>query len=443
MKHEAAVERYREHFNRFESGLNGGIATPLHETRRQAIHSLEKLGFPTLRQEDWRYTNLGPLLEADMIPAHAAAGSPVDVPDLMAFRKGLEDAWTMVFVDGVFSPSHSDLSDLPEGLTIESIDGLLRGGSALPDDMHVDVSDGTKAFPALNAAFLTDGAVIRAARGFTAQRVIHLLLLASGSAIPLLIQPRIHIHADDGSELRVVETHGALSDNALYCSNLAVSIHVGRNARLEHVVIQQQSRHAYHIASLHARIERDGTYSNKYFGIGSKLTRNEVAAVLADEHSETILEGLYLPAESQHMDHFTVIDHATPNCESHELYKGILSDNARAVFSGRIIVRQDAQKTNAKQSNKNLLLSDDARINTKPQLEIYADDVKCTHGATVGQLDDNALFYLRSRGISETEATAILSYAFAAELVERVSIDTLRPVLRQMINTRLDHGNTN
>jgi Fe-S cluster assembly protein SufD len=217
-------------------------------------------------------------------------------------------------------------------------------------------------------------------------------------------------------------------------------VEVGPNAKLEHVVVQRENTQAFHIGMTHARVARDARYSNRYFGFGAALTRNNITAVFEGEHGETVLEGLYLPTETQHMDHFTVIDHAQPHCESHELYKGILDDSTRAVFSGRIIVRQDAQKTNAKQSNNNLLLSDDAKVNTKPQLEIYADDVKCTHGATVGRLSEDALFYLRSRGIDAAQARGLLAHAFAAELVDRVTIDSMHDILNAQINARLDRS---
>ncbi len=440
MKHEQALQRYREHFDRFERALNGESNTHIHAMRREALSALERIGFPTLKQEDWRYTNIGPLLDADMVPSTPGLSASVDDAALEALRAGLEDAIFLVFIDGNFSPSLSKFADLPDGLTVQSIDGLLHdASSALPTDMRVDASEGTQPFPALNGAFLTDGAVIRLRRNIDCERVVHILYFASSASAPLLIQPRLHIVAEEGSALRIVEQY-ASSQNSGYFTNAVVTVEVGPNAEVEHLVMQRESLASFHIGATYARIARDGRYRNRYFGFGAALTRNSVTATFEGEHAEAVLEGMYLPTGTQLMDHFTVIDHAYPNCESHELYKGILNDKARAVFSGRIIVRPDAQKTNAKQSNNNLLLSDDARINTKPQLEIYADDVKCTHGATVGRLDDDALFYLRSRGIGEAQAVSLLSHAFASELVDRVKIEPLRETLNNLINSRLDRG---
>ncbi len=442
MKNEQAVIRYREYFDRFERTLNGESGTPLHGLRREAIGTLERLGFPTLKQEDWRFTNIGPLLDTDFIPASPDSGALPERSKLQPFLEGLDDALTMVFVDGSFVPALSTIDGIPEGLMLRSIAEMTKLDSALPGGMNADVSEGTQAFPALNAAFLLDGAYIRLRRNVTCDRVVHLLLLATASDVPLLIQPRIHIAVEEGASLKVVEQYASLAGGT-YFTNAAVSVEVGRNAGLEHVVVQNESIQAFHIGMTQARIARDGRYSNRYFGFGSALTRSNITTVFDGEHAESVLEGLYLPTGTQHMDHFTLIDHAQPNCESHELYKGILNDSTRAVFSGRIIVRQDAQKTNAKQSNNNLLLSDDARVNTKPQLEIYADDVKCTHGATIGRLSDDALFYLRSRGIGEAQATSLLSHAFAAELVARVSIEPLRDVLNAHIHARLDRSTIN
>jgi Fe-S cluster assembly protein SufD len=418
MKNEQAVLRYREYFDRFESTLNGESGTPLHGLRREAIGTVERLGFPTLKQEDWRFTNIGPLLDTDFIPATPVAGALPQRSELQPFLAGLTDALTMVFLDGSYVSALSTVDTLPDGLTVRSLADMTELDSALPGGMDADISDGTQAFPALNAAFLLDGAYIRLRRGIACDRVVHLLVLSSATDTPLLIQPRIHIAVE----------------------NAAVSVEVASNAVLEHVVVQQENTQAFHIGMTHARVARDGRYSNRYFGFGGALTRNNITAVFDGENAEAVLEGLYLPTGTQHMDHFTIIDHAQPHCESHELYKGILGDSTRAVFSGRIIVRQDAQKTNAKQSNNNLLLSDDAKVNTKPQLEIYADDVKCTHGATVGRLSDDALFYLRSRGIDAGQARSILAHAFAAELVDRVTIESMHDSLNALINARLNRS---
>jgi Fe-S cluster assembly protein SufD len=439
MKNEQAVLRYREYFDRFESTLNGESGTPLHGLRREAIGTVERLGFPTLKQEDWRFTNIGPLLDTDFIPATPVAGALPQRSELQPFLAGLTDALTMVFLDGSYVSALSTVDTLPDGLTVRSLADMTELDSALPGGMDADISDGTQAFPALNAAFLLDGAYIRLRRGIACDRVVHLLVLSSATDTPLLIQPRIHIAVEAGASLRVVEQYASLGSGAHF-TNAAVSVEVASNAVLEHVVVQQENTQAFHIGMTHARVARDGRYSNRYFGFGGALTRNNITAVFDGENAEAVLEGLYLPTGTQHMDHFTIIDHAQPHCESHELYKGILGDSTRAVFSGRIIVRQDAQKTNAKQSNNNLLLSDDAKVNTKPQLEIYADDVKCTHGATVGRLSDDALFYLRSRGIDAGQARSILAHAFAAELVDRVTIESMHDSLNALINARLNRS---
>jgi len=433
MNHEHAIQHYAELFRRFEATLNGASSSPIHVQRKRAMEALLADGFPTMKHEDWRYTNLKPLFASEFFPAYTR---PIDeLPDITHACAGLETACRLTFVDGIFTPALSDLLRLPDGVFVQSLADALQEGDAQLDLLFGDRLL-THPFAALNTAFAMEGAIIRVEKQTQCSMPLHILCVTSKGQNAVITQPRIIIDVEAESSLRIVEHYTGSESNNCF-TNVIVQGSIGPNASLDHTVIQDQHEQAFHVAGTHVRIDRNGRYSNRYFGLGGMLTRNSILAVLDSEGADCVLDGLYLPSGSQHMDHFTIIDHSSSHCTSHEHYKGILADKARAVFSGRIIVRPGAQKTDAKQSNNNLLLSDEALLDTKPQLEIYADDVKCTHGATVGRLDEEALFYLRSRGLSRAHAHSLLSFAFAGEVVERIPIETLREVVDGMIHRRL------
>jgi Fe-S cluster assembly protein SufD len=293
----------------------------------------------------------------------------------------------------------------------------------------------TQAFVALNTAFTEDGAFLHIPANAVVPEPVHILYLTTAGA-RAVTHPRTIIVAGDNSQARIIESYGG-HDGDRYLTNAVTEVVVGENANIEHYRVQREGHHACHVSSTYVFLERSGVFAQQAFTFGGALVRNDVNASLGAEGITCTLNGLYLANGTRLVGNFTSIDHAKPHCESHEVYKGMLDGQARAVFNGKIFVRPQAQKTDAKQTNQVLLLSDDATINTKPQLEIFADDVKCTHGATVGQLDDTALFYLRARGIGHQQARAMLVHAFASDVIDRVKIEPLRESLEETLLTEL------
>ncbi|MCB2206137.1 Fe-S cluster assembly protein SufD [bacterium] len=439
MKNEHALSTVRKRFEEFEQGLNGGAATPRHAQRKSAIARFLERGFPTMRDEEWRYTNINAILETDFAPASVPTAETLSAIDAAGFLPGLKDMHRLVFVDGHYvealsvpGPTVPGLAVLPLSVAIEEQPDLVQRSNTGIDD------SAENPFASLNAAFAQEGAFIHAAAGTVCETPIHLLFLSTGGSAASA-HPRIHILAEDHAELSIIEQHAALGEGN-YFRNIVTEAVVGTETHVRVYKIQDEAEDARHVASAYARVAGRGEFQNHYFGFGSALLRNNLHTVLEDEYAECRINGVFIPHGSQHMDHHTVIDHASANCNSHELYKGILNDSARGVFSGRIIVRKDSQKTDAKQSNNNLLLSDNAQIDTKPQLEIWADDVKCTHGATIGRIDEEAMFYLRSRGVPEALAGNILSYAFASELLSHVKTPALHDYLDHAIHERLERS---
>ena len=315
---------------------------------------------------------------------------------------------------------------MPGDVTVASLAGVLQGRSSVVEPyLGKFASHKTHSFVALNTAFIRDGAVVIIPEGAVVEEPIHLLFFSTTAGEPTVSHPRVLIVAGRNSRATVIESYLGPAGH-IYFTNAVTEVVLAENARLDHYKVQHESDEAFHIATMQVRLERDSNFSSHAITLGAALGRNEVNAYLNATGCECTLNGLYLAAGQQVVDNHTRIDHAQPHCASHELYKGILDDEARGVFNGKIYVHQDAQKTDAKQTNKTLLLSQDAVINTKPQLEIFADDVKCTHGATIGQLDDESLFYLRSRGIGVEEARAILTFAFANDIIRRIAVAPLR-----------------
>ena len=421
-------------------------AGPLGSLRDDAFRCFDRLGFPTTRLEEWRFTNIAPIVDTPFQAAGAAAGFGREVLDTLQLpRPGGPE---LVFVNGRFAPDLSDASGLPPGARVRSLAAIAGGGAEGLDAAEAGRLDAVApylgrlarferhAFTALNTAFLADGAVVEVDGGVVLERPIHLLFASSSPAAPVLSQPRVLIVAGASSEVRVVESHAGAGETP-YLSNSVTEVSVAENAVVDHYTVVREADAAFHVGSLAVRIGRAGNFSSHAITAGGAIVRNEAAVVLGGEGGECTLNGLYLANGRQLVDNQTTIDHAMPHCDSHELYKGILDGRSRAVFNGKIIVRLDAQKTDAKQSNKALLLSEDAQITTKPQLEIFADDVKCTHGATVGQLDADALFYLRSRALSEAQARQLLIHAFAADLLGHIKVEAIRRQLDALLLERL------
>jgi Fe-S cluster assembly protein SufD len=403
--------------------------------REEAWRRFLSLGFPTTRDEDWRFTNVAPIVEGEFrLQLPLTDGLHVDVSP---FRLPGEAAAELVYVNGRYIPELSRLGYLPTGSRVESLGRSLatRGDELEPFVTRVAPFD-RNPFVALNTAFLDEGACIQLPAGAIVEKPIHVLFVAQNGGRSLMTHPRVVIVCGANSQASIVETYAGVV-GARYFTNTVVEIVLGENAVLDHYKLQYESDEAYHVGAIHLRAERSATCASHSISIGGALVRNDVVAVLNGEGVECTLNGLYMADAKRLVDHHTTIDHARPHCGSRETYKGILAGHARGVFNGKIIVRPDAQKTDAKQTNRALLLSEDALINTKPQLEIFANDVKCTHGAAVGQLDDEALFYLRSRGLGDAEARRLLIRAFAADVLNRLPLDAVRPGVEARLQQQL------
>jgi Fe-S cluster assembly protein SufD len=394
--------------------------------RDEAWRQFVTMGFPTTHQEEWRFTSVASIAAGGFVLA-ARLESPMPAIDIDPFR--LPDAAAeLVFVAGRYVPSLSRSTVLPREAHVESLASAMaarreRLGLHLG---RVAALEG-RPFVALNAAFLDDGAWIDLPAGSVLERPLHLLFVAGGGAggRPLMSHPRLVVILGENSQASVVETFVG-GDGTRYFTNAVTEIVVGENAGLEHYKLQHEGADAYHVGATQVRAERHARYASHSISLGGALVRNDLTAVLDGEGVECTLNGLYAADAERLVDNHTTIDHVQPHGGSREMYRGILADRSRGVFNGKIIVRPNAQKTDAKQTNRALLLSEDARINTKPQLEIFANDVKCTHGAAVGQLDDDALFYLRSRGLGEGTARRLLTHAFVADVLNRMPLETVR-----------------
>ncbi|HEX2225140.1 MAG TPA: Fe-S cluster assembly protein SufD [Thermoanaerobaculia bacterium] len=409
----------------------------LQALRRQAIDAFARLGFPTLRQEEWRSTNVAAIART---PFTRMTGEPADLPAAALEPLIFDAAVRLVFVDGRFAPRLSTLStELPQGAFIGSLaEALARAPQLVEPHLARYARFDHHPFVALNTAFLRDGAFVYLPRGAVLEKPVHLLFMASGSEGAATVNyPRNLIVAGENSQMALVETYAGLGT---YFTCAVTELVSGPGAVVDHYKVQRESVDAYHIATFQIEAERACAPSSHSISIGGAIVRNDVNAVLDGEGIDCILNGLYLAEGRQLIDNHMRVEHAKPHCGSHELYKGILDGKARAVFNGLIHVRHGAQKTDAKQSNRNLLLSPDAIANSNPQLEIFADDVKCTHGSTVGQLDEDAVFYLRSRGIGKEAARSLLTYAFASDIVERIKVEPVRRDLEEFLFARLPQG---
>jgi Fe-S cluster assembly protein SufD len=412
----------------------------LQEIRDRGAARFAQLGFPTVRHEEWRFTSVSQISGAELSPAPASIA--IEANRLETFLYA-DAPHRLVFVNGRFVPSLSRTSGLPEGVRCGSLaEAIASKGSEVARWFGQQVDVDTRAFAALNSAFAADGAYVALPEGIVLDAPLQLLFVSSAATVStspaatMTTHPRTLVVLGANSQSQIVETYVGLPGQT-YFTNAVTEVVVGENAVLDHYKVQEESVAAFHIASMHVRAARSANFSSHSFALGGKLVRNDTVVTLAGPGAECTLNGLYLADGDRLVDNHTTIDHAEPHCPSHEVYKGIIGGKARAVFNGKIIVRQDAQKTDAKQTNRALLLSDDATINTKPQLEIFADDVKCTHGAAIGQLDEDALFYLRARGLTLQEARDMLIHAFAGEILGRVKIDPLRAALEEELYAQL------
>ena len=417
------------------TGTNSGSDAPgpdwLQSLRQAAAAQFAQVGFPTRRNEEWRFTNVSPIAETPFTLA-SPSESAMTAEALQGYTYAGMGGTQLVFVNGHFQANLSS-QDFPAGVTVSTLSAAM---SASPEmiESHLGryAKFATQAFVALNTAALEDGAFVHLKRGTVVDEPIHLLFLSAPNSGPTVSHPRTLIIAEENTQATIVESYSGTAD-AVYFTNAVTEVAAAENAVIDHYKVQRESRKAYHVATMQLQLARSANFTSHSVGLGGLLVRNDANAYLGGEGIECTLNGVYLGSDRQLIDNHTEIDHAMPHCNSHEVYKGILDGHSRGVFNGKIFVREDAQKTDAKQTNQTLLLSPTAQIDTKPQLEIFADDVKCTHGATIGQLSDEALFYLRARGIAKADARALLTYAFASDIVSRIKVDAIRAQLDQVL----------
>ena len=437
MQSQENIDRYLTKFRQRAQGGAGGAAW-LKPIREAAMASFQKSGFPTTRDEDWKYTSLEPIASGNF----AVASGPGEVSLDAALARSFADAdcARLVFVDGLWAPQLSRLADLPAGVRIESFaQAAQRGDAALQTQLARRSTYKNHALVALNTAFAADGALVTIGRGCQVEKPLQLIFAASGGASHAAAHLRNVIVCEAGSAATIVESYIGLGSET-YLTHAVTELAVADGALVEHYRLQRESDNGFHIGQLEVELARDAHLTAHAITLGSALVRNDVHVMLNGEGAECTLNGLYLVDRQQHVDNHTEIEHNQPRASSRELYKGILSGAGHAVFNGKIVVHKDAQKTDARQTNKNLLLSENAVVNTKPQLEIHADDVKCSHGSTIGQLDPDALFYLRSRGIAMADAQSLLSYAFASDVVSRMKIQSMRARLDEYLLRRFDRS---
>jgi Fe-S cluster assembly protein SufD len=412
----------------------------LRDLRRSAIARFEALGFPTQKHEDWKYTNLGPLVRVPFKPAILARPDGVLAEKLEPFTFGVLKTTQLVFVNGRYAPRLSYLRPLPEGVRVSSLAEILNQEPAtLQPHLAQVVRYEHDAFVALNTAFFGDGAYVDIPTNTVVEEPIHLLFVSTSRDLPIVTHPRNLIRLGARSQATVIETYAGMAPDSTF-TNGVTEIVVGPGSVLDHYKMQRESETAFHVGTMDIDQDRDSTVSCHSMSFGGAMVRNTVHTRFRDAGGSLVLNGLYMTAGTQQADNYTRIDHEAPACTSVELYRGILDGKSRGVFNGNIWVRKDAQKTVARQTNKNLLLSREAFVDSTPGLEILADDVKCNHASTIGQLDENAIFYLRSRGIEEEAARHILTYAFAVDVVNQVKVAPIRIKLDQLILSRLPKG---
>jgi Fe-S cluster assembly protein SufD len=430
-----ATERYVEQYDAFAA--NGARRAPpwLKEIRAAALARFAELGFPTTHQEDWRFTSVAPIAETPFaLPSRRAGPAAKRVAPLFL---PVESACRLVFVNGRYSETLSSADGLPRGVRAGSLAAALESEPRLLQaHLARHAAYAANPFGALNTAFLGDGAFVHVAAGVDLDAPLQLLFLSVPGTKPTVTHPRSLIVVERGARASVVESYAALHDGT-YWTNAVTEVVVADDAHLELVRPQREAPGAFHVATTHTLQERSSVLRFHPIVLGAALARHDIVSVLDGPGAELVLNGLYLQNGTRHADHHTVIDHAKPDCQSHEFFNGVLADAGRGVFNGRIIVRPGAQRTDSKQTNHNLVLSEQARADSQPQLEIYADDVKCTHGATLGPLDPKELFYLQSRGLDPEQARGLLLYGFGAEILGRIRHAGVRDALDHLVQGAL------
>jgi Fe-S cluster assembly protein SufD len=430
-------EQFINNHSAFKQGLNGESTPELNQFRENALQTFDELPLPTTKDEEWRYTNILPLLKNDFSMADKVTSISKKLVSNYHFDE--LHSHQLVFINGHYSTVKSKIEKLPDGVIVGSLsdaiknypDIVLKHFGKYADDDH-------QVFTALSTAFLIDGAFVYVPDGKIVEDPIHIVFITSESDKKIITQPRNLFVAGKNSQLTIIE-HYVSDDENIYFTNTVTEVFVDENAVFENIKLQEESKNAFHIAQMDVVQERYSNFRSFSFSKGAAITRNNFNSKFNDESSECTMNGLFLINDEQLFDVHTLIDHAKAHCDSHEHYIGILDDNAKGVFNGKVLVRQDAQKTNAFQKNNNIILSDNALVNTKPQLEIFADDVKCSHGATIGQIDEEAKFYLKSRGISDKFATAMLLNAFASLVISPIKVEFIRKYLEDILSKRFNN----
>ncbi len=436
-EHTTELASYQGDFDRLAEAATPAPAW-LRARRQAAFDRFAAMGFPTTRQEDWKYTNVAPIARQPFrLAAPPAAVSPAAIAP---FGFG-EPGWSqLVFVDGRYAPALSSLAGLPDGVRVTSLaDALTEDDPLLAQHLGQYARDAASSFTALNTAFLHGGALVHVPRGRVVEAPIHLLFVSTTHDPLGATHPRVLVVLGESSQATVVESYVALGLGQ-YLTNAVSELVLGEDATLTHYKVLRESLAAYHVGTTAVYQPRDSVFTSFSLALGARLARNDLSVLLDAEGADCTLNGLYLVDGDRHVDNHTAIDHAKPHGTSRELYKGILDGHSRGVFNGKVVVRPNAQQTDAQQTNRNILLSEDATIYTKPQLEIFADDVKCAHGAAVGQLDPQAVFYLRSRGLGPEAARRLLTYGFASEITSQIQIEPLRAQLDALLLTTVQAG---
>lgn len=426
----SAIEHYTTTFSSVAPQLPGSGIAWLKDLRYEAMDTFARVGFPTPRNEDWKYTRISAIEKRAFSLTRQNSRPKLDWQqhDTLAL-----DGYRLVFVNGVFNPQASSQDDMLSGITVSSLgEAIHTNAEALRPHLSRHVEAPTSGFSALNTALIGEGAYIHIPKGVRVEKPIVLLFVSVPSEQEICTHPRILIVADEDSDTRVIEQYCG-SNEIVYFNNSVTEAYVGRGASLEHYKLQSEGRKAFHIATFEVVQARGSRFTSHSVSLGGQLVRNDINCSLNDEEAVCELNGLFMATARQHVDYHTRIDHAKPLGTSREFYKGVLDGHGRGVFNGRVYVHPDAQKTDTEQYNNNLLLSRNAEIDTKPQLEIFADDVKCAHGATVGQLDDDMIFYLRARGIPQNTARGLLTYGFASDVLNRMSLTPLRQAIQQQV----------
>ena len=425
-------EKLVSSFLAFENHVD--VDTVVHDIRSEAMKTFETQGFPSKKEEAWKYTSLNSILKQDysVFPKQENA---LEYSDVKKYFIHDIDTYNIIFIDGKYS---SHLSKT----THDGIDVCLMSSALNKPKYRLIIENyfnkvATKdSLTSLNTAFSQEGAYIHIPKNKLVNKPIQIIHFSTGSEVALMQQPRNLIVVDENSHVQIIERHQSLTDNPVL-TNSVTEIFGNKRAIVDYYKIQNDNSNASLIDNTFVNQKRESHVSVHTFSFGGKLTRNNLNFYQNGEHMDSTLNGITIIGDKQHVDHNTLVHHIEPNCESHQDYKGIFNDSATGVFNGKVVVNKEAQKTNAFQSNNNILLSDKATINSKPQLEIFADDVKCSHGCTIGQLDDSALFYMRQRGIPEKEAKALLMYAFANNVLESVKIPELKKRINKLIATKL------